>query len=90
MLRFGRSSDRLLPPLPSSHPLLILPRPARSLQIPVELAKQAEHWETAELMLEYMRKCPHVFAPMQGTPTVHQHKQMKLEDGGLHHFNDDM
>ena len=60
------------------------------LKIPVELAKQAEHLETAGLMLEYMEKCPHIFAPMQGTPTVHQHKQMKLEGGGLHHFNDDM
>ena len=60
------------------------------LKIPVELAKQAEQLETAGLMLEYMEKCPHIFAPMQGTPTVHQHKQMKLEGGGLHHFNDDM
>ena len=60
------------------------------LKIPVELAKQAEHLETAGLMLEYMEKCPHIFAPMQGTPTVHQHKQMKLEGGGLHHINDDM
>jgi len=59
-------------------------------KIPVELAKQAEHLETAALMLEYMSKCPHIFTPMQGTPTVHQHKQMKLEGGGLHHFNDDM
>ena len=53
-------------------------------------AKQAEHLETAGLMLEYMEKCPHIFAPMQGTPIVHQHKQMKLEGGGLHHINDDM
>ena len=59
-------------------------------KILVELAKQAEHLETAALMLEYMAKCPHIFTPMQGTPTVHQHKQMKLEGGGLHHFNDDM
>ena len=35
-------------------------------------------------MLEYMETCPHIFAPMQGTRTVHQHKQMKLEGGGLH------
>ena len=63
-------------------------------KILVELAKQAEHLaehlETAALMLEYMAKCPHIFTPMQGTPTVHQHKHVKLEGGGLHHFNNGM
>ena len=42
------------------------------------------------MMLEYMEKCQRIFTPMHGTPTVHQHKHVKLEGGGLHHFNNDM
>eukprot|EP00729_Bicosta_minor_P004036 gene4036-6101_t len=57
-------------------------------EIPVELAAQAGHTATVELMYKYMAKSPSPFQSFGGDPTVHQHKVMKIEaaaaeeDGG--------
>ena len=48
-------------------------------EIPVELAQQAGHGATVELMYKYMAVNPSPFQSFGGDPTVHQHKVMKID-----------